>query len=687
VHCDGGPLANTQHDPRWGRVSETYGEDPLLSAAMGVAANLALQNRSADRRWLASSQVTRHYLGYHGANDLPHAGEELIDFHGFADQQETPYSFFQMHASDNAAYGDAEGIMMAMSAFSIGRRADWGTATAPMIPSLVHPYLWAKLRDEWNSDCFAQTDCCDSINTMVGDHHYFPDIRSATLAAVEMGLQASYGPDGDIDAALREMLLDGSLDMELFDARIARTLLTRFRLGEFDIDRNPAFPYQGPYDETLLDGPANRQLAREVAAASVILLKNENRRLPLALGAGKTLAVIGPFANCTVIDGGYGAPEKDSPLACSYLHSYSGYASAVSTIANQAIAEGASAGFRVVYAQGSNLVSAFNGAAGIAAAVAAAQAADVVLLVVGLSSYIEAEGNDRANVTLPRPQQDLVDAITSVVPASKLVLVVVAAGTVDTSYAAADAAIHYMYPGEEAGTGLWDVLSGRLSPSGRLPLTVYRHAYLDVIEPLNMFALVTKQGTGRTYRYANYANNGSAPTSQLGGMVAWYFGHGLSYASFAYSALSVIAVSPAPGPGAAMDAQLVSVSVSVQNTGAVAASEIVQCYVSVPRDAAANASVTGAPIPMLGLQWFTKLVQLQPGAAPTVVTFTLSVNAFRSTTAEGDRVVTGGVYTVYVSGHMPGDPADGAGVPGSSNEVSGTVVLPVMGAQRQARGL
>ena len=154
VHCDGGPLANTAHDPRWGRISETYGEDPYLSMAMGVAATRALQNRSADRRWLATSQVTRHYLGYHGANDLPHSGEEFIDFHGFADQQEGPYSAFQARAG-----GDAEGIMMAMSAFAIGARADWGTPVAPMIPSLVHPYLWAKLRDEWKSDCFAQTDC------------------------------------------------------------------------------------------------------------------------------------------------------------------------------------------------------------------------------------------------------------------------------------------------------------------------------------------------------------------------------------------------------------------------------------------------------------------------------------------------------------------------------------------------
>ena len=218
------------------------------------------------------------------------------------------------------------------------------------------------------------------------------------------------------------------------------------------------------------------------------------------------------------------------------------------------------------------------------------------------------------------------------------------------------------------------MLSGRLSPSGRLPLTVYRHAYLDIIEPLNMFALVTKQGTGRTYRYANY---GAAAETIL-----FFFGHGLSYSSFTYSALSLSLVTPAPGPGAPPEAGLVTVSVSVQNTGSVAASEVVQIYVSVPRDSAANASVGGAPIPQLALQFFTKLLMLQPGAAPTVVTTTLPINAFRSTTVEGDRVVTGGTYTVSAAGHMPGDPTDGPGVAGSSNELSATVVLPVMGAAR-----
>jgi hypothetical protein len=208
-----------------------------------------------------------------------------------------------------------------------------------------------------------------------------------------------------------------------------------------------------------------------------------------------------------------------------------------------------------------------------------------------------------------------------------------------------------------------------------MPVTVYRHEYLDVIEPLHMFAMICASGAGRTYRFSNYVADPAAPS-----LVRYFFGHGLSYSSFSYSALSLAPVSPAPGPGAPPEAGLVTLSVSVQNTGAVRASEIAQIYVSVPRDAAANASLGGAPIPLLGLQWFTKVVDMAPGAPATVLTTTLPVNAFRSTTIEGGRVVTGGIYTVYASGHMPFDPADGAGVAGSSNVVSATIELPVMGA-------
>ena len=660
VHCDGGPLANTAHDPRWGRISETYGEDPFLSATMGVTATVALQNRSADRRWLASSQVTRHFLGYHGANDLLHQGEEFIDFHGFADQQDGPYRSMQEE-------GGAEGIMMALSAFSIGARSAWNSSVAPMIPSTVHPYLWAKLRDEWRSDAFAQTDCCDSLTAMVADHHYFPDLESAITAALEMGLDASYGPNPAIDTTLTTMLGDGRIDEALLDTRISRTLLTRFRLGEFDAKRNPQFPYNGPFNVSALDGPAHRTLARDAAAASIVLLRNVGGLLPLHLAdSNRTLAVVGPFANCSSPVGGYGIPEADAPVSCSYLHSYAGYASSVSTIIDAVAAEGAASGFHVTYSQGSNLLTPLAG--GIDGAVATARAADIVLVVVGLSSLVEAEGVDRENVTLPGAQQDLVDALSAAVGPSRLILVVVSGGGVDTSYAAAGASIAYFYPGEEAGTGLVDVLFGRVAPSGRLPLTVFKSRYLDLIDPVSVFTLVTAQGTGRTYRYLNESASGGAP----GSLVHFWFGFGLSYTAFEYSGLTASVVSPRPGPGAPPSSPLVLVTASVANVGSlVTASEVAQCYVSVPRDAAARNATGDAPLPRYSLQWFHKVPDLVPGAAPTQLTFSLPIAAFETTTRGGGKLITGGEYTVWVSGHLPDD---GAGAE-ASNVVSVVITL------------
>lgn len=302
VQCDGGPLANTVRDPRWGRVSECYGEDPGLASLIGTAALRGLQQRAvagSGEDYLLSSQVTRHWLGFHGARpDLPRSGEETIDLFSFGDQQGPVYGAFQTD-------GDAEGIMCSMASFNITGSMQSGQ----MVPSCVHPFLWKQLRQVWQSKAFVQTDCCSSITEAVSAHHYYQNISDAVAGFLSAGVQASYGPDGAIDVALLALAGRDELIRQLLDDAISWTLLTRFRLGEFDTD-NPNNPYRGPWDASMLDGPAHRQLARYAAARSVVLLQNNGGLLPLEptarTASALKVAVIGPFADCSNTKGGYG---------------------------------------------------------------------------------------------------------------------------------------------------------------------------------------------------------------------------------------------------------------------------------------------------------------------------------------------------------------------------------------------
>lgn len=324
--------------------------------------------------------------------------------------------------------------------------------------------LQTKLRDEWNSSCFVQSDCCDSIDAVV-DHGYTDTLEEAVVAVVTAGLSASYGNFAGITAALNASLNDGTLDPALFETRIKRNLLTTFRLGEgagggrddhgqsdtrdpsrpgmYDTE-NPSNPFRGPYNESELDGPAHRSLAREAVGRSIVLLRNAGGALPLApLTATTRIAVLGPFADCSVLAGGYGGHDSDAsyPPACSYGHSYSGFMSAVSTYLTAAQEEAAAAGGATVsYVAGSGI--GVNASGGEQAAAAAAAAADVVVLCVGLGTVFEAEGNDRASLLLPGPQAALAAAVSAAMrPGARLILVISSAGGVDYTVPRADAVV------------------------------------------------------------------------------------------------------------------------------------------------------------------------------------------------------------------------------------------------------
>jgi beta-glucosidase len=264
----------------------------------------------------------------------------------------------------------------------------------------------------------------------------------------------------------------------------------------------------------------------------------------------------------------------------------------------------------------------------VGAAVAAAKAADSVVLVLGLSSRLEGEempvqiegfaGGDRTSLDLPKVQQELMQQVVAAAAGKPVVLVLLNGSALALNWAEENvpAIVEAWYPGQAAGTAVADVLFGNVSPAGRLPVTFYRS--LDQLPPFDDYSM-----KGRTYRYFT-------------GQPLYPFGHGLSYASFKYSKLSV--------PKKAVAGAPVTVSVQVENAGGMEADEVVQVYV---KDLEAT-----APVPLRSLKGFER-VKLQPGEK-RVVRLTLDDRAFSLVAADGQRVVEPGRFQVAVGGKQPG---------------------------------
>ena len=264
----------------------------------------------------------------------------------------------------------------------------------------------------------------------------------------------------------------------------------------------------------------------------------------------------------------------------------------------------------------------------VAEAVAAARAADAVVMVLGLSSRLEGEempvriegfaGGDRSSLDLPKVQQQLMEKVVAAAPGKPVVLVLQNGSALSIAWADAHvpAIVEAWYGGQAGGTAVGDVLFGDLSPAGRLPLTFYRS--VDQLPPFEDYAM-----KGRTYRYFT-------------GEPLYPFGHGLSYSRFTYAKLAVPRKVAVGAP--------VAVSVEVRNAGAVVADEVVQLYVT---DVLAS-----APVPRRALKGFQR-VSLKPGEK-RVVRFALDERALSLVGQDGTRVVEPGHFTIAVGGKQPG---------------------------------
>jgi beta-glucosidase len=745
------PNINIFRDPRWGRGQETYGEDPFLTARMGVAFVEGMQG--TDPHYYRVISTPKHFAVHSGPEPTRHEADVQVSKH---DELDTYLPAFRATVTE----AKAGSVMCAYNSIN-GE------------PACANEFLLQdQLRGKWAFQGYVVSDC-GAVHNILDGHHYKPTQPEASAISLQRGMDnecidftTKIKDDHDYKPYL-DAVKGGYLKESEIDTALVRLFTARMKLGMFD---PPAMVPYTKIDESELNSDAHRALALKIANESMVLLKNDGV-LPLKT-TGTKVAVIGPLAEQTrVLLGNYNGipthtvsileglkrefadatinfvpgtqflsketqpvqaallttdgepgvkttylrenistlegvegnaptiaarvepmidttaqPEPAEVLAAdpvairwettltptetadydlgvetdSYFRlsidgkklTNSDYPHDVETKTGRVHLE-AGKGYQltVEYARANKisphlkLVWTKQGRGVDPAAVAAAENADVVVAVVGITSELEGEemqvtepgfqGGDRTSLDLPKPEEDLLEALAATHKPLVVVLTNGSALGVNWADGNANAIVDAWYPGEEGGTAVAQTLSGKNNPAGRLPVTFYKD--VSQLPPFDDYAM-----KGRTYRYFE-------------GRPLYPFGYGLSYSTFSYSGLKVSLTPMKAG-------DTLRVGATVTNTGKRAGDEVAQVYLSFPK-------VAGAPL--RALRGFTR-VHLEPGAS-TQVQFELNPRDMSMVTEAGEPVVAEGTYTVTVGG---GQPDTGAPTVTGTLNVQGTLTLP-----------
>jgi beta-glucosidase len=488
------PNLNIFRDPRWGRGQETWGEDPFLTARLGVAFVRGMQGD--DARYLKTVATAKHFAAHSGPEALRHSFDARPTPHDLADTYLPQFEAVVREgpvASIMPAYNRVDGVPCAASRALLGDT----------------------LRRGWGFSGYVVSDC-GAVGDIVDGHHAAASLEQAAALALGAGTDLSCG---DEFAALRRARARGLVTDAAIDEAVTRLFSARFRLGMFD---PPAAVPWAATPLSVVESPAHLALARQAARESLVLLENRGALLPLGPRI-RRLAVVGPVADDLDV----------------LLGNYHGKPSRPVTLLEGLRAAARARGIEVVAARGAPLAGRGGSSAQLTDAARVARGADVVVATLGLSARYEGEegetaenpSGDRSSLGLPGAQQHLLEAL--VATGKPVVLVLTAGSALSLPWAAAHvpAILYAWYPGAEGGAALADVLFGDASPAGRLPVTIYRSA--DDLPPFADYSM-----RGRTYRY-------------LDKPPLWPFGHGLSYTTFVYSNL-VVAPELAPGQDVAL---------------------------------------------------------------------------------------------------------------------------------------
>lgn len=575
------PNVNIFRDPRWGRGHETYGEDPYLTSRLGESFVKGLQG---DGSYLKTAACAKHFA--------VHSGPEKERHH--FDAKATRKDMWETYLPAFQACVEA-GVESVMGAYNRTNGE----------PCCANTYLMEEvLRGKWHFEGHYVSDCW-AIKDFHENHKVTRNAEESAYLALEKGCDLNCG------CTYREIMpayKKGDLPLSLIRRAAIRLFTTRFLLGMFNKTEYDEIPYE------TIACKEHLALAKKAAEESIVLLKN-NGILPLKKKKGMTIGVIGPNADSreALIGNYHGTPPR--------------YITVLEGIQDYLGEDG-----RVLYAQGCHLYKDREEALAqpddrISEAVSCAEHADVVVLCLGLDETLEGEEGDTGNsyasgdkldLLLPPPQQRLLEAVAKT--KKPFIVCLLAGSAMDLNFADQEAAaiLQAFYPGAEGGREVARLLFGEYSPSGKLPVTIYR----DLTE---MPAFTDYTMRGRTYRY-------------LTKKPLYPFGYGLTY-----SDCVIDEIQPEKEytyEDAVKDG--IEIKVHVENKGSYDTEEVLQGYVKVQ-------SPNEVLHPKLGV--FAR-IHIKAGEGQWI-SLHISKTAFSTVTEDGERVYDGKKAQIFIGFGQP----------------------------------
>lgn len=568
LHWTFGPMLDIARDARWGRIVEGAGEDPCLGAAMAAAQVRGFQGADlADPERVVA--CAKHFAGY-GAAD----GGRDYDPVFLPEAQLRNVYFPPFQAAVKAGVGTFMSAYMDLN----------------NVPASGNRWLLQDvLRGEWGFEGFVVSDAFAVANLVT--QGYARDKQDAALRALKAGLNMDMASNTYLDH-LAGLVKDGALSMEQIDAMVRPILTIKMRMGLFE------HPYA---DETLLEKvlarPEHRQLSRQAAQRSMVLLRNEGGLLPLAKSL-KKVAVIGPLADSPEATEGSWMVFGHKPAAVTVLQGIRAKLpeALVSYAPGPEIRRDIPSPFEDFSPETKKPIQSPEAAeAAFQAAVETARDAELVVMVLGENADMAGEFASRGSLDLPGRQEELLKTVVAL--GKPVVLVLLNGRPLSINWAAehVPAILEAWEPGTEGGHAVADILFGDVNPGGKLPVCFPRsgsHA------PLYYARTLTHEPESNPRYRSRYWDS---PTTPL-----YPFGFGLSYTQFVIGGLKLSAAQVKKG-------QSVSVTAEVTNTGSLAGDEVLQLYIHQKWGSDSR--------PMRELKGFKRLT-LQPGETKTV-TFTL----------------------------------------------------------------